>query len=260
MVEVFEQVRRVLKNDGTLWLNLGDSYAHSLRQSGKDHAGEKQNSNNGSMRSGFKPCPQGFKEKDLVGIPWMVAFALRASGWYLRQDIIWAKPNPMPESVKDRCTKSHEYIFLMSKSPKYYFDSEAIKEDALQPKGSSKKTGQHKFGTESGGGLKVQHHGSLGTNQGSDKRNKRDVWFVTPQPFREAHFATYPPKLIEPCILAGCPQGGTVLDPFCGSGTTGVVALQHGRNFIGLELNPEYAEMSRKRIAKSLPEDFLSGL
>jgi len=254
MVEIFGEVNRVLRNDGTLWLNLGDSYSAAATGSlgNKITLGGGQANQAAGLGRPSK-LGHGLKTKDLIGIPWLVAFALRSSGWYLRQDIIWAKPNPMPESVKDRCTKSHEYIFLMSKSPKYYFDSEAMKEPAAQPdRIRADKMGGNK-GDET-------HHSPGAVFEGSKTRNKRDVWFVTPQPFREAHFATYPPKLIEPCILAGCPQGGTVLDPFCGSGTTGVVAHQHGRNFIGLELNPEYAEMSRKRITASLPADFLADL
>ena len=166
------------------------------------------------------------KHKDIVGIPWRVAFALQADGWYLRQDIIWHKPNPMPESVKDRCTKAHEYIFLLSKQARYYWDQEAIAEDA----------------TCAGRMITVK-----------DTRNRRSVWTVATQPFSEAHFAVFPPKLIEPCILAGCPAGGIVLDPFCGSGTTGMVALRHGRRFIGIELNAEYVDMAHRRIQGDMP-------
>lgn len=235
IVEVFREVRRVLRDDGTLWVNLGDSYAGSWGNYGGHNRGKgtQRQITVGSLvpnpaydgLENWRPPASkklaGIKEKDLIGIPWSVAFALRADGWFLRSDIIWAKPNPMPESVKDRCTRSHEYIFMFSKSRRYYYDSAAIAEDTV----------------------------SAGVKTGSSKKkNKRDVWFVSPAQFEGAHFATYPPKLVEPCVLAGCPQGGTILDPFCGSGTTGVVALNHGRNFIGLELNPEYAEMSRNRI------------
>ena len=235
IVGVFREVRRVLRDDGTLWLNLGDSYAGSWGNYGGHNRGrgtQRQitvgslvpNAAYDGLERWRPPASKklaGIKEKDLIGIPWSVAFALRADGWFLRSDIIWAKPNPMPESVKDRCTRSHEYIFMFSKSRRYYYDSVAIAEDAV----------------------------STGVKTGSSKKkNKRDVWFVSPAQFEGAHFATYPPKLIEPCVLAGCPQGGTILDPFCGSGTTGIVALNHGRNFIGLELNPDYAEMSRNRI------------
>lgn len=261
MVEVFGQVRRILRNDGTLWLNLGDSYAGGGNYRGinsENTLTSKQSSNRGargvSQALGALGKDAGCKDKEMVGIPWLTAFALRADGWYLRQDIIWAKPNPMPESVHDRCTKSHEYIFLMSKNPKYFFDAEAIKEPAVNA-GKGKSWEERKADGE------VMRHGlesaafhKSGGYKTGDKRNKRDVWFVTPAQFREAHFATYPPKLIEPCILAGCPLDGTVLDPFCGSGTTGVVALQQGKNFIGLELNPEYAEMARRRIAGACTE------
>jgi DNA modification methylase len=280
-VAVFREVRRVLRDDGTCWVNMGDSYAHSLRQSGAQYAGEKQNTSEGSIRSGFKPCPAGLKEKDLVGIPWMLAFALRADGWWLRQDIIWAKPNPMPESVTDRLTKSHEYIFLLSKSAKYYFDHEAIKEpcassslarwdqDIENQKGSDRVPGKTNGPMKAVGGpasrklaeQAIARTGGLisgGTERSSlgipakETRNKRDVWTVATFPYKEAHFATFPPKLIEPCILAGCPPGGVVLDPFCGSGTTGVVALRHQRDFIGIELNPDYITLINKRLLAEL--------
>ena len=251
LVEVFREVKRVLRNNGTLWLNLGDSYAGNCSQA----------SNNG--RAGFgnprerlvNRKGKGLKPKDLVGIPWMVAFALRADGWYLRQDIIWHKPNPMPESVKDRCTKAHEYIFLLSKSPKYYYDYEAIKEPAAYDgrkdtllKGSPK---YEKCGVPG----QVAHlmaakgHERWKKNErGEYVRNKRSVWTIPTKPFPEAHFAVYPPDLITPCILAGCPVGGTVLDPFAGSGTTLLVATQHHRKSIGIELNPEYIEIAKRRL------------
>jgi site-specific DNA-methyltransferase (adenine-specific) len=226
MVKVFREVRRVLRDDGTLWLNLGDSYASGGRGGGvKGERGEKQRSNKGALL-GPKRAPDGFKSKDLVGIPWRVAFALHADGWYLRSDIIWHKPNPMPESVTDRPTKAHEYLFLLAKSERYYYDIAAIREpfaDALQSDPSA-----------NGG------------------RNRRTVWTVTPQPYRGAHFAVMPEALVEPCILAGSRRGNRVLDPFAGSGTVGVVALRHGRRFIGMELNPDYCAMARHRIAKSL--------
>jgi len=237
MVKVFGQVRRVLRDDGTLWLNLGDSYAHSLRQSGKEYAGKLTRGSKGTIVSVYKPLPIGLKSKDLVGIPWRVAFALQADGWYLRQDIIWHKPNPMPESVTDRCTKAHEYIFLLSKDKDYFYDHEAIKENA-----------KSKF---NGGGNKgrIGAEGWIGHTENLDMtRNKRSVWTVTTKPFKGAHFATFPPDLIEPCILAGCPKGGIVLDPFAGAGTTGLVAKRFGCDFVGIELNPEYAEMARTRI------------
>lgn len=256
MVLVFREVRRVLRDDGTLWLNLGDTYANN----GTGGNGATGGRDKSTLQSPMLPInttpvkrsvPVGIKIKDLVGIPWMVAFALRADGWYLRQDIIWAKPNPMPESVKDRCTRSHEYLFLLSKSPKYFYDAQAIAEPLLRPEEAGRKT-PAKFGgaNKSVEAIKQSrlHSGNEYRGTPTGTKNKRDVWFIAPHPFRGAHFATFPPKLIEPCILAGCPLDGTVLDPFCGSGTTGLVARGLGRKFIGLELNPEYAEMSRKRI------------
>lgn len=244
MVEVFREVRRVLRNDGTLWLNLGDSYAGS----GK---GAWDNKNGGQKevyipdpngpQSKIAKVPDGLKSKDLVGIPWRVAFALQADGWYLRQDIIWHKPNPMPESVRDRCTKSHEYIFLLSKSERYYFDCESVKEKAAKGSAGSLfnkgKTAGHQMGRSSD----IQRIDAT-------TRNRRSVWTVATQPFKGAHFATFPPKLIEPCILAGSKEGDTVLDPFNGAGTTGLVAFRENRNYIGIELNPEYAEIAEKRI------------
>ena len=211
LVQVFREVKRVLRDDGTVWLNLGDSY---------------------------------LPNKQLGCIPFKVAIGLQADGWYLRQDIIWHKPNPMPESIKDRCTKTHEYIFLLSKSPKYYYDNEAIKEDAKYPQGpnspQSIKKGQGQFGMDTRGGLH-----KIGANP---KRNKRSVWTVTTKPFAEAHFATFPMDLIEPCVLAGCPEGGTVLDPFGGSGTTALVANGHNRDAVLIELNEEYIEIAKKRL------------
>jgi len=292
MVEVFREVRRVLRDDGTVWLNLGDSYSAGGRGKGQD--GSIQQGNKGSMTGAvFNSWKvEGFKNKNLLGIPWRVAFGLQADGWYLRQDIIWSKPNPMPESVTDRCTKSHEYIFLLAKSQKYYYDYEAIKEPLAEAS----------FGGVGG------------------KRNKRSVWTVTTKPFRGAHFATFPKDLIEPCVLAGtsahgccskcgqpyervmektgefqrrwstnnaegspyetqssmqktyrtagwsvdCPCGCsapvvpcTVLDPFTGSGTTCVVALNHGRKFIGTELNPEYIKIATDRIADEAPMNLM---
>lgn len=219
LTTIFNEVKRVLKEDGTLWLNLGDSWT--------------------SKKIG---C---IKQKDLIGIPWMVAFALRESGWYLRQDIIWAKGNPMPESVKDRCTKSHEYIFLLSKNKKYYYDYQAIKEPAvtkptLRDKNKEGYQADYAKGDRFSKGERI--YGADGM------RNKRDVWNVNTKPCKEAHFATYPDTLIEPCVLAGCPEGGIVLDPFMGAGTTGMVARKYGRDYIGIELNAEYVDMANKRI------------
>lgn len=252
MTDVFREVMRVLRNDGTLWLNLGDSYSASVTAKTKTFGNPDFNGTRPSREATLVPSrtiPVYLKAKDLVGIPWLVAFALRADGWYLRQDIIWAKPNPMPESVKDRCTRSHEYIFLLSKASKYYYDATAIEEPAKWERWGDQTENKKHPGTANHLGGKLKSELPI-----RDKKNKRDVWWITPQPFRGAHFATYPQKLVEPCILAGCPLAGTVIDPFSGSGTTGVVAKQLGRNYIGLELNPEYAEMSRKRIAETFPE------
>jgi len=251
LVEVFREVRRVLKDDGTLWLNLGDCYAQSSYGSGGGWAKARNNYSNAPAqnRSLFKDpgYRHGLKNKDLIGIPWRVAFALQADGWYLRQDIIWHKRNPMPESVTDRCTKAHEYIFLLSKSDRYYFDHEAIKEPALSP-GS---VHVHKAGNKTSSLAGDPRHATKPqrTVVTGSTRNRRSVWTVSTKPYRGAHFATFPPDLIEPCILAGAPVGGIVLDPFMGTGTTGYVALKHGRDFIGIELNPEYLELARARIA-----------
>jgi len=248
MVRVFAEVRRVLRDDGTLWLNLGDSYAGGGNNRGNNSPiSEKQGSNAGAigqcaMHAKNADCRSiGLKPKDLVGIPWRVAFALQADGWYLRSDIIWAKPNPMPESVTDRPTKAHEYVFLMSKSARYWYDADAVKETGTgQAPGNS---GPHKYADMSGF---HKHLGSIGPRT---TRNRRTVWTIVTQPYHEAHFATYPEKLVELCVLAGCPVGGTVLDPFAGSGTTGAVAYRLGREFVGIELNPEYAEMAERLIA-----------
>lgn len=271
LTRVFNQVRRVLKNDGTLWLVIGDSY--------NGYKGNATCSNFETMYAGHRHQParkpsfgleaKGMKQKDLIGIPWMVAFALRSSGWYLRQDIIWHKPNPMPESVTDRCTKSHEYIFLLSKSPKYYYNAEAISEPiaASTVKRLSQKIDNQK-GTEwpayskpitpkapRYGGKKYTatpqafyRTKSGNTYSYGEKRNKRSVWTVSTKPCREAHFATFPQDLIAPCILAGCPRGGVILDPFIGSGTTGIVAKKLGCHFIGIELNPDYKKIAEKRL------------
>ena len=244
MVAVFAEVRRVLRVDGTLWLNLGDSYSAKPCADGSDYKDGRQN--RGKRTSGGVVL--GLKPKNLVGIPWRVAFALQADGWYLRQDIIWAKPNPMPESVTDRCTKAHEYIFLLSKSARYYYDADAVKEpDSGSDHERAVLVGQDSL--EPSGGLRSRHSG-IRTKSGRNGlgRNRRSVWSISTQPYPEAHFATFPPKLIEPCILAGCPAGGTVLDPFGGSGTTGEVAAKHGRNAVLVELNEKYIEMARRRI------------
>ena len=254
LVDLFRGVRRALRDDGTLWLNLGDSYA---RNPSKGTTGTPNGRNLPKMRyNGGAGVPEGVKEKDLIGIPWRVAFALQTDGWYLRQDIIWHKPNPMPESVRDRCTKAHEYIFLLSKGPKYYFDSEAMREPATS-KNPKIPWQERTYGTGQGiGELNGEGSYKRGTsrqpcgNPEDGMRNKRSVWTVTTKPYKGAHFATYPPELIRPCILAGCPAGGTVLDPFGGSGTTGQVALEEGRKAILMELNPSYANLAVERTSK----------
>jgi len=249
---VFDEVWRVLKDDGTIWVNLGDSYSSfrdskavpdSLRNGDGTAVSKAANRNPEMLRA------SGLKHKDLIGIPWRFAFAMQERGWYLRQDIIWAKPNPMPESVTDRCTKSHEYIFLMTKNSRYFYDHEAIKEDSIWA--NDPRAGQGRLEYDG------KRQGKEGTGQEAfvtitDKRNKRDVWNVAVKSYKEAHFATYPPELITPCILAGSKEGDLVLDPFSGSGTTGEVALQHARNYIGLELNSEYAKLSEKRLTQAV--------
>jgi len=244
MVDVFRKVRDVLADDGTLWLNIGDSY-YNYRP-GKGQALNKQSVSN-TKQDLPDECPrrgnklEGLKEKDLIGIPWMLAFALRADGWYLRQDIIWHKPNPMPESVKDRCTKSHEYIFLLSKSKYYHYDNEAIKEPAKDWGTRDRTNGKyHNEGTG------LQPHSGL--TKSYTKRNKRSVWSVNKKPYKGAHFATYPSELIEPCIRAGSEKGDIILDPFMGSGTTACVAKELGRDYIGCELNWEYGKLIRQRL------------
>ena len=255
MVDVFREVRRVLKDDGTLWLNLGDSYSGS----GKGPAGNlgaKHNERHLEHKHSAI-VPDGLKPKDLVGIPWRVAFALQADGWWLRQDIIWHKPNPMPESVTDRCTKSHEYLFLLTKSARYHFDNKAIKEPVSE---SSLKRAEYgwdcdrpstKNASMGGQGIHVEKMGSRFVNP--EGRNKRSVWTIPTKPFKGAHFAVMPEALVEPCILATSRPDDTILDPFTGSGTVAVVALRHGRNFIGTELNPEYANIAQQRINESNP-------
>lgn len=263
MVQVARAMRRVLRDDGTLWLNLGDTYASRSTY----NAAQTLATDNGWKQAGRGPnagVPVGFKEKDLLGIPWRVAFALQDDGWYLRQEIIWHKSNPMPESVTDRFTSSHEHIFLLTKSPRYYFDQEAVKEPAIYGWRGSKfhegKTAEHQLGRAQKVRPSVKQGGFggkgpiPGTGQSSfrairELRNRRDVRTVSTKSFRGAHFATFPPDLIEPCVLAGCPVGGTVLDPFGGSGTTALVALRHGRHAVLCETNPEYVEMAHARIA-----------
>ena len=255
MVEVFRCVWDVLEDDGTLWLNIGDSYMTSPagNKTWSDGVGSNKNYENNKIHSVVKKKIDGVKQKDLIGIPWMMAFALRADGWYLRQDIIWHKPNPMPESVQDRCTKAHEYIFLMSKSQKYYYDAEAIKEASSDPEGSANRYKAPFFAGEkheSGGYSATGATHTKGMKEFDGNRNKRSVWTVNVKPYAGAHFAVFPSDLIEPCILAGAPLGGIVLDPFMGSGTTAQVAQNLGRQYLGCELNPEYEVLQKKRVSQ----------
>lgn len=289
LVKVFREVKRVLKLDGSLWLNLGDSYFGGGGASG--HTSETKNigrktESYGAVKTANRKSDY-LKPKDLIGIPWLVAFALRADGWYLRQDIIWHKPNPMPESVTDRCTKSHEYIFLLTKSAKYYYDSVAIQEVAtgydgrkdIQMHGSTKYANGY-FPTEirsqtiaikeharwkrknddtnnGGNGIGFQDHSGYNNLDNPYIRNKRSVWTVTTKPFSEAHFATFPEDLIIPCIKAGSCEGGIVYDPFSGAGTTALVSHKLNRKFIGSEINPEYVKIAEKRIAPYLMQQTL---
>ncbi len=254
LVEVFSEVRRVLKPDGTLWLNLGDSYAGSGKGAmadGTPTGGNKKRTSAGTQTHGFvKTIAPGYKPKDLIGIPWRVAFALQDDGWYLRQEIIWHKLNPMPESVKDRCTKAHETIFLLAKSARYYFDYKAIQEPGAASAG--------KHSHRKSGSIDTSHVPGASPHTGLHKkgspreyllRNKRSVWALPLKPYKGAHFATFPTTLIEPCIRAGSRTGDLVLDPFSGAGTTALVAKQLGRQYIGIELNPTYAALSEKRLA-----------
>ena len=325
MVELFREVRRVLRSDGTLWLNLGDSYATGTTAARKQSTNPGVGANRPEAQNSVPRIgtPDGLKTKDLIGIPWRVALALQADGWWLRQDIIWAKPNPMPESVRDRCTKSHEYIFMLSKSPRYFFDSEAVKEPLAESSiGRLKQNvAAQKGTTRANGGAKTNGNFKAAGDLASGKRNRRSVWTVTTKPFKEAHFATYPPDLVEPCIEAGTSEKGvcsacgspwkrqverkamvldrserthskgrtrssgtmveppqsktvgfapqcdcvapttpaTVLDPFFGAGTTGLVAERLGRNWIGCELNPEYAAIAERRIAAERPKPTMLG-
>ena len=282
MVEIFDEVKRVLKAEGTLWLNLGDSYASSSKNRSKAQA-SRSSTLHGGLRTQEQILDQpnkitgDLKPKDLVGIPWMVAFALRSAGWYLRQDIIWHKPGPMPESVTDRCTKAHEYIFLLSKNKKYYYDHKAIMQPAKNPEDDIRRMNDQKntyksIPDDKRNGLRPRKSGNKKRKPGSERgcpedsgsnvcssvpwegtmANKRSVWTVNTKPFAAAHFATFPPDLIVPCIKAGCPEDGIVLNPFHGAGTTGMVARKLNRNFIGIELNPEYITISEKRMRKEL--------
>lgn len=276
MVGVFRDVRRVLRKDGTLWLNMGDSYA-------------RMQENNVPQTKNPKVIPAamtgrvknaGLKPKDLMMMPARLAIALQEDGWYLRSDIIWSKPNPMPESVTDRPTTAHEHVFLLSKSPTYFYDAEAIKEKAVYPgdlgllRGiipddpdpnvswhaksiADRKTDKQRGHSRRHAGFNDRWDLMTKDEQCNMGRNKRSVWTIATEPYPEAHFATYPTALVKPCILAGCPKDGIVIDPFCGSGTTGLVALQYGRQFIGIELNPEYVEMAKKRIKPAIDQELL---
>ncbi|MBK0115602.1 site-specific DNA-methyltransferase [Delftia sp. S67] len=266
MVEVFRCVRDVLADDGTLWLNIGDSYASrpngpkaSTYTNLHGEGAAKYRDQHAQRSAG---APEGLKHKDLIGIPWMLAFALRADGWYLRQDIIWHKPNPMPESVADRCTKAHEYLFLLSKGPRYFFDSDAMQEPAAGlnnyppmggPVPGAPPQGRLRPSVKRGGfaGKTNAMPGREAFRASSPTRNRRSVWTVATRPYKGAHFATFPPALIEPCIRAGSRPGDVVLDPFMGSGTTAAVALQLGRQYLGCELNPDYEPLQRERIEAS---------
>jgi DNA modification methylase len=238
LVDVFALVRNLLCEDGTLWLNLGDSYSGSGKGPSKSLNGEQHHLEGKHS----KIVPDGLKPKDLIGIPWRVAFALQADGWYLRQDIIWHKPNPMPESVRDRCTKNHEYIFLLTKKAKYYFDNEAIKEPVKEDWGTRDRS-DGKYHNEGSG---LQPHSGL--EKSYEMANKRSVWTVTTKPFHGAHFAVFPPDLIEPCVLAGSKPKDIVLDPFMGSGTTAAVAQRLNRLYLGCELNTDYEALQKERL------------
>jgi DNA modification methylase len=253
MIEVFHEVRRVLRNDGTLWLNIGDSY-NAMQGKGFKPGGGK---NIAAAPIIKRPTPTGLKPKDLVGIPWMLAFALRADGWLLRSDIIWSKPNPMPESVTDRPTKSHEYVFLLTKAATYYWDAEAVKEEAT---GESRNRATFRGGGRCVNNNSFDNSGDFqpeDTGQGGEMattRNLRSVWTIATQPFKGAHFATFPQKLAEICIKAGSKENDVILDPFSGAGTTGLVALRLNRDAILIELNPAYNEMARERCAEIQPQ------
>lgn len=261
MVEVFREVRRVLREDGTLWLNLGDSYASSGKagkvseKSGLNHGRGVKDGQKSAYTFGRAPTPDNIKPKDLVGIPWRVAFALQADGWWLRQDIIWHKLNPMPESVKDRCTKAHEYLFLLTKSQRYFYDTEAVSEAANEKPSGNRR---HKYTDAYNTSDSEEHRTKAGllalTGTKWTTRNRRSVWTVPTRPYSGAHFAVMPPDLVKPCILAGCPEGGTVLDPFAGSGTVLAVAVENDRNGIGIELNPDYVELANQRVSKAFED------
>lgn len=255
LTEVFRELRRVLRSDGTLWLNIADTYCGTGNKG--YHADPKNPKGRNGQQIARNNRVSGCKQKDLIGIPWLLAFALRADGWYLRSDIIWQKENPMPESVKDRLSRCYEHIFLFSKSKKYFFNYKAISEPIAPATAERLKRGMkggNKYGKPVPGQPQPQsinrprEHGEIKDADINPLRNKRDVWKINTVPFKGGHYAAYPPKLVETCLLAGCPEGGIVLDPFMGSGTTGMVAAQMGRHFVGVELNPEYTELAYKRI------------
>lgn len=266
LTEIFREVRRVLKPDGVCWINIGDSYAGSCKSAGDNNKLQQLKNIQSNKFTADTPAVEtpaswtNIKPKDLMGIPWMLAFSLRGDGWYLRSDVIWQKKNAMPQSVKDRPTSSYEHIFLLAKSRKYYYDNESIKEPVAAGTIERMKRGislNHKYINGASGQTAQNLNNPRENRSGEDinlpvMRNKRDVWTVCTNSYREAHFATYPVELIKPCIIAGCPPGGIVLDPFVGSGTTAVAALMEGRNYIGIELNPEYCVLARKRIAKHI--------
>jgi DNA modification methylase len=262
LVDVFREVRRVLRSDGTLWVNMGDSYVSHKPRGGATHS---QSTGFGDQSVAFAAAlnsvdlrGKGYKNKDLLGVPWMLAFALRDDGWYLRSDVIWHKPNPMPESVTDRPTKAHEYLFLLAKSEKYYYDADAIKEKALAPPPSDEGT-RDRWEERKAMGEGPRRGYSQNQPKGCSQvgigeyRNKRTVWTLATLPTPDAHFATFPIEIPETCILAGCPADGVALDPFAGSGTTGLAALKHGRRFVGIELNPEYIAIARNRLMRHYP-------
>jgi len=263
LTDVFREVRRVLVDDGTCWVNMGDSYSGSGKGAWADDASREKN--RARVKETYVPTRaeaptagvvfEGTKAKDLMGMPWRLAFALQDDGWFLRQDIIWAKPNPMPESVRDRCTKAHEYIFLLTKKAKYFYDQDAIAEDTKYPEGS---WGRSKCYDGDTTGMVRSFHGNGAQWKGGETRNKRSVWEIATQPYPEAHFATFPEEIPRLCISAGCPVGGVVLDPFAGSGTTCAVAKKLGREYIGIELNPAYAALAEKRILAA--QEPLAGL
>lgn len=251
LVNVFREVRRVLRDDGTVWLNLGDSYAGGGPHHGIKSIG-KSGSNRGSHQAVYHVPSLGLKPKDLIGIPWRVAFALQADGWYLRQDIIWSKQNPMPESVTDRCTKSHEYLFLLSKSRRYHYKSHAISEPAIHAGQTRTTTAKSFAGSAIGLGVKPTGNAIPGSIvRIKATRNRRSVWRINTTPFKGAHFAVMPEALVEPCILAGSRPGDTILDPFAGAGTVAVVAQRHGRHFVGVELNASYITIAKRRIREA---------